>query len=89
MRHLVLFCLLALCGVCYQAAPLLRPSARRRREARSLRTHVLREVRAGHRSEDDAVVRDVLEWCEAVVRTGRDLPLVTRPRTPARDLPHQ
>lgn len=75
MGNLVLLVLLALLAVAYHAAPLLSLAAKRRREARALRGYLLRDVRAGRRSLDDRVVAEVLTWCDAVVATGRDLPL--------------
>ena len=77
MGNLVLIGLVALLTAAYHATPLLSLSAKRRREARALRGYVLRDVRDGRRSLDDAVVADVLSWCDAVVETGRDLPLLT------------
>ena len=76
MGNLVLFGFVALLAAAYHAAPLLSLSARRRREARALRGYLLRDVRNGRRSLDDAVVADVLHWCDAVAETGRDLPLL-------------
>jgi len=75
MGNLVLIGLVALLTAAYHAAPLLSLSAKRRREARALRGYLLRDVRSGRRSLDDAVVADVLNWCDAVAETGRDLPL--------------
>jgi hypothetical protein len=75
MGNLVLIGLVALLAAGYHAAPLLSLSAKRRREARALRGYLLRDVRAGRRSIDDAVVAEVLNWCDAVAETGRDLPL--------------
>jgi hypothetical protein len=75
MGNLVLIGLVALLTAAYHAAPLLSLSAKRRREARALRGYLLRDVRDGRRSIDDAVVAEVLSWCDAVAETGRDLPL--------------
>jgi hypothetical protein len=77
MGNLVLIGLVALLTAAYHAAPLLSRSAKRRREARALRGYLLRDVRDGRRSLDDAVVADVLNWCDAVAESGRDLPLLT------------
>jgi hypothetical protein len=76
MGNLVLLGLVALLAAAYHAAPLLSLAAKRRREARALRSHLLRDVRDGRRSLDDTVVAEVLNWCDAVAATGRDLPLV-------------
>ena len=62
----------------YFGAGRLSRAARRRRDARALRTHLLREVEAGRRSIDDEIVADVLSWCEEVAQTGRDVPLTVR-----------
>jgi hypothetical protein len=75
MGNLVLIGLVALLAAAYHAAPLLSLSAKRRREARALRGYLLRDVRAGRRSIGDSVVAEVLDWCDAVAETGRDLPL--------------
>jgi hypothetical protein len=77
MGNLVLIGLVALLTAAYHAAPLLSLSAKRRREARALRGYLLADVRKGRRSLDDVVVADVLSWCDAVVETGRDLPLLS------------
>ncbi len=65
-------------AVGYVAAGRLSRAARRRRDARTLRLHLLREVEAGRRSLDDEIVADVLTWCDEVAQTGRDLPLTVR-----------
>lgn len=62
----------------YLAAGRLSHAARRRRDARALRSHVLREVESGRRSLDDEIVADLLSWCDEVAETGRDLPLTVR-----------
>ena len=76
MRNLVLFGLLAILAVGYLAAPLLSRSAQRRRDARALRSYLLKDVRAGRRSLDEPVVILALTWCDEVAETGRDLPLL-------------
>lgn len=76
MGNLVLLSLVVLLAAAYHAAPLLSLAAKRRREARALREYLLRDVRAGRRSLDDVVVAEVLTWCDAVVETGHDLPLL-------------
>ena len=75
MGNLVLLGVLALLAAAYHAAPLLSLAAKRRRDARALRTYLLKDVREGRRSLDDTVVAEVLSWCDVVVATGRDLPL--------------
>jgi len=77
MGNFVLIGLLAILAIGYLAAPLLSLSAQRRRDARALRAYLLRDVRAGRRSLDEPAVALVLTWCDEVVETGRDLPLLT------------
>jgi hypothetical protein len=76
--NLVFIGLVALLAVAYRTTGLLSHQARRRRDARALRAHLLREIAQGHRSADEEVVAVVLNWCEAVIRTGRDLPMTGR-----------
>jgi hypothetical protein len=76
MGNLVLIGLLAILAIGYHAAPLLSLSAQRRRDARALRAYLLNDVKAGRRSLDEPAVAMVLTWCDEVVETGRDLPLL-------------
>jgi hypothetical protein len=76
----VLTSLLALLLAGYFVVPLMSVRARRRREARALRRFVLRDVRAGRQERTDATVLQVLTWCEEVVETGRELPLLVGSR---------
>jgi len=78
MEELILSGFVALLASGYFAAGRLSRAARRRRDARTLRLHLLREVEAGRRSLDDEIVTNVLTWCDEVVQTGRDLPLTVR-----------
>jgi hypothetical protein len=78
MGNVVFIGLIALLAVGYHAAGLLSREAARRRDARALRNHLLREIRSGRRSADDEVVTVVLNWCDEVSETGYDLPLVSR-----------
>jgi hypothetical protein len=76
MGNFVLLGLLAILAVGYHAAPLLSLSAQRRREARALRSYLLKDVKAGRRSLDEPAVALVLTWCDQVAETGHDLPLL-------------
>lgn len=78
MEELITSGFVAVLAAGYFVTPRLSHAARRRRDARALRTHVLSEVEAGRRSLDDEVVTDVLTWCDEVVQTGRDVPLTVR-----------
>ncbi len=78
MEELILSVFVAVLAAGYLATPRLSRAARRRRDARALRTHLLREVESGRRSLDDEVVADVLSWCDEVAQTGRDVPLTVR-----------
>ncbi|MBT0772113.1 hypothetical protein KIH74_24430 [Kineosporia sp. J2-2] len=78
MQELVLSGFVVALAAAHFATGRLSRAARRRREARALRVHVLREVEAGRRSLDDAAVVGVLSWCDEVVQTGRDVPMTVR-----------
>ncbi|MCD5310069.1 hypothetical protein [Kineosporia babensis] len=78
MEELILAGFVALLALGYVITGRLSGVARRRREARALRSHLLREVEAGRRSLDDEVVAGVLSWCDEVAQTGRDVPLTVR-----------
>jgi CRISPR/Cas system Type II protein with McrA/HNH and RuvC-like nuclease domain len=78
MEELILSGFVTVLAAGYVAAGRLSRAARRRRDARTLRLHLLREVEAGRRSLDDEIVADVLTWCDEVAQTGRDLPLTVR-----------
>ncbi len=78
MEELILSGFVAALAAGYIATGRLSRAARRRRDARALRTHLMREVEAGRRSLDDEVVAGVLSWCDEVVQTGRDVPLTVR-----------
>jgi CRISPR/Cas system Type II protein with McrA/HNH and RuvC-like nuclease domain len=78
MEELILSGFVTVLAAGYVAAGRLSRAARRRRDARTLRLHLLREVEAGRRSLDDEIVADVLVWCDEVAQTGRDLPLTVR-----------
>ncbi|GAB6901627.1 hypothetical protein [Kineosporia succinea] len=78
MEELILTGFVALLAAGHLAAGRLSRAARRRRDARALRSHVLREIEAGRRSRDDEVVTNVLSWCDEVAQTGRDLPLTVQ-----------
>ncbi|WP_285623529.1 hypothetical protein [Kineosporia sp. NBRC 101677] len=78
MEELILSGFVAVLAGGYIATGRLSRAARRRREARALRSHVLAEVEAGRRRLDEEVVADVLSWCDEVAQTGRDVPLTVR-----------
>jgi hypothetical protein len=78
MANALFIGLVALLATAYHAAGLLSRPAGRRRDARALRTHVLREIDAGNASSDDDVVTLVLSWCDEVANTGQDLPMASR-----------
>jgi hypothetical protein len=91
MENFILLGLLVILAVGYLAAPLLSLSAQRRRDARALRAYLLKDVRAGRRSLNEPAVAMVLSWCNEVVETGRDLPLLagSRPSSSTRTGQHQ
>ncbi|GLY28062.1 hypothetical protein Kisp02_14270 [Kineosporia sp. NBRC 101731] len=78
MEELILSGFVALLAAGHLAAGQLSRAARRRRDAKALRHHVMCEVEAGRRSLDDEIVSHVLSWCDEVARSGRDLPLTVR-----------
>lgn len=83
MGNLVLLGLVAVLAASYHAARLLSRSSQRQRDARALRHFISRDIRAGRRSLDDAVVAEVLDWCDEVEQTGRDVPLTVGRASPA------
>jgi hypothetical protein len=66
-------------GAGYQAATMLSRASIRRREARALRSILLNDIHDGRRRVSDPAVQQVLAWTDAVLTSGREVPLPLPP----------